>query len=168
MASSNFWSHLPARRGNITDYAWRHHQVSRPSSWASGAGNCEQVCQSATWSLSRCSQGAPHQRNPARVELVGSIKRKGNTGDGRRPFKLTEIQSLLKAATGEWRGLILFGPYTGQRLGDASAEPSRVNRPNARCTFFGSKTTPRVFGLGSGTIQPAASNFCVNRPPTTR
>jgi hypothetical protein len=52
------------------------------------------------------------------VELVGSIKRKGKNGDGRRPFKLTELQSLFRAASGEWPGLILFGLYTGQRLGD--------------------------------------------------
>ena len=36
----------------------------------------------------------------------------------RRPFKLPEIKRLLRAAHGEWRGLILFGLYTGQRLGD--------------------------------------------------
>jgi integrase len=36
----------------------------------------------------------------------------------RRPFTLPEIKRLLRAAHGEWRGLILFGLYTGQRLGD--------------------------------------------------
>jgi integrase len=37
----------------------------------------------------------------------------------RRPFTLPEIKRLLRAAHGsEWVGLILFGVYSGQRLGD--------------------------------------------------
>jgi integrase len=36
----------------------------------------------------------------------------------RRPFTLPEIKRLLRAAHGEWAGLILFGLYSGQRLGD--------------------------------------------------
>jgi integrase len=36
----------------------------------------------------------------------------------RRPFTLPEIKRLLRAAHGDWRGMILFGLYTGQRLGD--------------------------------------------------
>ena len=40
------------------------------------------------------------------------------TGVARRPFSRTELESILKVATPEWRSLILFGLYTGQRLGD--------------------------------------------------
>jgi integrase len=36
----------------------------------------------------------------------------------RRPFTLLEIQRILEAADPEWRSLVLFGLYTGQRLGD--------------------------------------------------
>jgi integrase len=36
----------------------------------------------------------------------------------RRPFTFKELQSLINAADGEWKGVILFGLYTGQRLGD--------------------------------------------------
>jgi integrase len=39
----------------------------------------------------------------------------------RRPFTIPEIRRILRAAHGEWRGLILFGLYTGQRLGDLAA-----------------------------------------------
>jgi integrase len=39
----------------------------------------------------------------------------------RRPFTLPEITRLLRSAHGEWRGIILFGLYTGQRLGDLAA-----------------------------------------------
>lgn len=36
----------------------------------------------------------------------------------RRPFTLKELQSLIRAADREWKGAILFGVYSGQRLGD--------------------------------------------------
>ncbi len=36
----------------------------------------------------------------------------------RRAFTLAELKTLLAAADGEWKGAILFGVYTGQRLGD--------------------------------------------------
>jgi integrase len=36
----------------------------------------------------------------------------------RRPFTMEELKRIIEAADDEWRGLILFGLYTGQRLGD--------------------------------------------------
>ncbi len=39
-------------------------------------------------------------------------------GPGRRAFTLDELRRVLEAADGEWRSMILFGVYTGQRLGD--------------------------------------------------
>lgn len=36
----------------------------------------------------------------------------------RRPFTLPELKTLLTACDNEWRGMVLFGVYTGQRLGD--------------------------------------------------
>lgn len=36
----------------------------------------------------------------------------------RRAFTLPELKKLLGVARGEWRGLILFGVYSGQRLSD--------------------------------------------------
>lgn len=53
--------------------------------------------------------------NPAAKVTV--IKRRGET-QARRAFTLPELGRLLQQAEGEWRGLILFGFYTGQRLGD--------------------------------------------------
>jgi integrase len=38
----------------------------------------------------------------------------------RRPFTLDEVRSILAVATPEWKLMILFGLYTGQRLGDIS------------------------------------------------
>ncbi|MEM1059319.1 MAG: tyrosine-type recombinase/integrase [Verrucomicrobiota bacterium] len=48
---------------------------------------------------------------------VDAIKRKGSATE-RRAFTLPEIKRLLKSATDEWQGIIKFGLYTGQRLGD--------------------------------------------------
>ena len=36
----------------------------------------------------------------------------------KRPFTLAELRSVLGLASNEWRSMILFGLYTGQRLGD--------------------------------------------------
>jgi integrase len=36
----------------------------------------------------------------------------------KRPFTLQELRSVLHLANDEWRSMILFGLYTGQRLGD--------------------------------------------------
>jgi integrase len=49
----------------------------------------------------------------AKVQL---LKTAGTTA--RRAFTLVELKTLLAAADGEWKGVILFGVYTGQRLGD--------------------------------------------------
>ena len=56
--------------------------------------------------------------NPAGVNLIDPIKRRGENHK-RRAFTLCELQKLLAASVGtEWQGLILTGLYTGQRLGD--------------------------------------------------
>lgn len=36
----------------------------------------------------------------------------------RRPFTVEEMRQILSSATGEWRGIVLAGFYTGQRIGD--------------------------------------------------
>jgi len=48
---------------------------------------------------------------------VRTIRNKRNP-EGRRPFTLPELKRLLDKADIEWRGIILTGLYTGQRLGD--------------------------------------------------
>lgn len=39
----------------------------------------------------------------------------------RRPFTLDELRALMAVATDEWRSMILFGLYTGQRLADVAS-----------------------------------------------
>ena len=48
----------------------------------------------------------------ARLDLVK------HTRADRRAFTLEEVKRILAAASAEWRGRVLFGFYTGQRLGD--------------------------------------------------
>jgi len=52
--------------------------------------------------------------NPA--ESVNRVKDEGRTK--RRAFTVKELKALLGACDDEWRSLVLFGLYTGQRLGD--------------------------------------------------
>lgn len=55
--------------------------------------------------------------NPA--EHVDTVKDTG--GEGRRPFTIPELQAVLEVADDEWKSLVKFGLYTGQRLGDLAA-----------------------------------------------
>lgn len=55
--------------------------------------------------------------NPA--ERVPILKKQDNFE--RRPFTLRELKRIIEVADNEWRGMILFGLYTGQRLGDIAA-----------------------------------------------
>lgn len=53
-----------------------------------------------------------------KVNPFDQVPRLKNTVRTRRAFTLPEIQAVLKVADEEWKGLILFGLYTGQRIGD--------------------------------------------------
>jgi len=50
------------------------------------------------------------------TEFVKAVKAK--TVIKRRPFAVTEVSTVLKHCDSEWRSMVLFGMYTGQRLGD--------------------------------------------------
>lgn len=52
--------------------------------------------------------------NPAKD--CGLLKKSDRSS--RRPFTTEELRRVLEAASEEWRSLVLFGLYTGQRLGD--------------------------------------------------
>jgi integrase len=55
--------------------------------------------------------------NPA--EFVRVVKAVGQR-NSRRPFTLPELRALLSVADEEWKSMILFGLYSGQRLGDVA------------------------------------------------
>jgi integrase len=81
--------------------------------------------------------------NPAaRVKFLKSSKE-----SKRRAFTLAEIKRILKACGDdqEWRGLILFGLYLGQRLGDLARLTWRaVNLDTGEIAFTARKTGRRI------------------------
>jgi integrase len=81
--------------------------------------------------------------NPAvRVKLLKSTKE-----SRRRAFTLSEIKRVLKACEHdvEWRGLVLFGLYLGQRLGDLARLTWRaVNLETGEIAFTTRKTGRRI------------------------
>ena len=52
-------------------------------------------------------------------EYVDTVRKSFH--DKRRPFTIAEIKRILAVADPEWRSLVLFGLYTGQRLADIAA-----------------------------------------------
>jgi integrase len=81
--------------------------------------------------------------NPAvRVKLL-----KSNAESKRRAFTLAEIKRILKACGDdtEWRGLVLFGLYLGQRLGDLARLTWRaVDLDSGEIAFTTRKTGRRI------------------------
>jgi integrase len=82
--------------------------------------------------------------NPAqsRVKLL-----KGASESKRRAFTLSEIKRILRACDDdvEWRGLVLFGLYLGQRLGDLARLTWRaVNFDTGEIAFTTRKTGRRI------------------------
>jgi integrase len=51
------------------------------------------------------------------AEFLGAVK-KSTARAVRRPFTVEELRAVFDAADPEWQSMILFGLYTGQRLGD--------------------------------------------------
>lgn len=80
-------------------------------------------------------------------------ERKDTSAPERRPFTHVELKKLLAVATGEWKGLILGGLYTGQRLGDlASLTARRVDYDQELLNFRSQKT-------GRDMVLPIAKPF---------
>jgi integrase len=77
---------------------------------------------------------------------VDTLKQRGESK--RRGFTLAEISKVLARCDevgGEWRGLVLAGLYTGQRLGDVAGLTWQQVDLNKRCvSFVTSKTGKRL------------------------
>jgi len=67
--------------------------------------------------LKRAFQAAVNEgylkRNP-----VGAVRHLRDTGSEKGTFSPEQVRSLVDAAEGDWKGLVLFGYFTGGRLGD--------------------------------------------------
>ena len=53
------------------------------------------------------------------AEFVDPVRK--SKGAPRRPFTVPELKAVLSIADGEWRSMIMFGIYTGQRLADIAS-----------------------------------------------
>jgi integrase len=102
------------------------------------------------------------QSNPA--DRVGRIESAEPTVS-RRAFTQEELKKLVKAADGEWKGIIHFGYYTGQRLGDiATLTWKNVDPIKRELSFFVRKTgKPHRVAIADGLMDfietmPAGEN----------
>ena len=83
------------------------------------------------------------QDNPAAKLEV--IRRRNMQQAERRPFTIKELKAILDHATGEWKGIILFGLYTGQRLKDiARLTWNNIDVENQEIRFVTAKTGRRM------------------------
>jgi integrase len=77
--------------------------------------------------------------------LVPLLKRQQVSENVRRPFTLKELRRVLDVAGKEWRGLIIAGLYSGQRLGDlAHLTWASVDLTNRQLSLTTGKTGRRV------------------------
>ena len=51
-------------------------------------------------------------------EFVKTVSTKGKQGFQRKPFTIDQLKAVLAASDDEWRSMVMFGLFTGQRLGD--------------------------------------------------
>jgi len=82
--------------------------------------------------------GKYQDENPASGVKVARLR----DGNSRRGFTIPEIRRVLEVANDEWRSLIYFGLYSGQRLGDlARLTWSNVDLARDEIRFLSRKTS---------------------------
>lgn len=92
-----------------------------------------------------CLGEAMHQGLIASNPAAGVKIIKTTAESRRRPFALDEIKRILAVCDVEWRGLVLFGLYLGQRLGDLRMLTWRaVNLETNEIAFTTHKTGRRI------------------------
>jgi integrase len=75
---------------------------------------------------------------------VKHAKHRGEV-NARRPFTIPELKKILRAGNAEWRGMILFGLYTGQRLRDiANLTWQNLDLDSNELAFVSRKTGRRM------------------------
>jgi integrase len=73
-------------------------------------------------------------------EFVETVRNRTSKG-ARRPFTIPQLHAVLDACNEEWRSLVLFGLYSGQRLGDlATLRWSHLDLQRAEIRITTAKT----------------------------
>jgi integrase len=73
--------------------------------------------------------------------FVETVRRSQHPSQKRRAFTVPEISAILNVADPEWRSMVVFGLYTGQRLGDiASFTWSNIDLELLQIRFVAAKT----------------------------
>jgi integrase len=79
------------------------------------------------------------------VNVAGRVKVLKQRETSRRAFTIPEINRLIKKAEGELKGLVVFGIFTGQRLGDIARLSWRsLDLDNNEIRFLTAKTGKRL------------------------
>ena len=91
--------------------AWRDQTAARVS-----AGTCNKYLKILRGAWNQAAREGLVASNP--FAAVRTLKARKTFETTRRAFTLDEMRRILAAADGEWRGIVLFGLYTGQRLSD--------------------------------------------------
>lgn len=92
--------------------------------------------------LSQAVKNGLIDNNPA--ARVDTVRAKASDKNDRRPFTLDELRRVLAVCNNEWRGMVIAGLYTGQRLGDlANLTWSSVDLARGEISFVTAKTGRR-------------------------
>jgi integrase len=91
--------------------AWRDKTAGRVA-----AGTVNKYLKILRGAWSQAAREGLVASNP--FKAVETVKNQRTHQTTRRAFTVDEMRRILAAADGEWRGIILFGLYTGQRLSD--------------------------------------------------
>lgn len=83
----------------------------------------------------------------------------------RRPFSMDEIRSVLAHCDEEWRSMVLFGLYTGQRLGDISRFQWRNVDMRRKTISLVTAKTDKALTIP---LPPELHNHLVNLPAPIR
>lgn len=79
------------------------------------------------------------EENP--MEWVKPLKQDLEAKVARQPFTIEQLQAVLAVADAEWRSMILWGAYTGQRLSDvAMLQWEKVDLPGRKVSLRTRKT----------------------------
>ncbi|HWL54346.1 MAG TPA: site-specific integrase [Chthoniobacteraceae bacterium] len=103
------------------------------------------------------------------TEFVKAVKETGGANQNdRRPFTRDEIDLVLKRCSPEWRSMVLFGLYTGQRLSDlALLTWGNIDLPARELRMVASKTSKTIVIPLAGPLWEHVQCLLKPTPPDT-